>query len=357
MTADGGVRFGVLLTTDRYPGQTDSEVLARTVAVARGAEALGLDDVWLTEHHFLDSAVNPSALALAAYLLGRTERVHVGTAVTVLPLHSPVHTAEQAALLDQVSGGRFVLGVGRGVPGVEYEVLGGGIGDWRAGLGRPLDRLLDALRGEVPTGLAAPAPPSVRPLPAARTSPHPPVYVAAGSPASIELAADRGLPLMLFFDKSAEAKAEMVALHARRVRATGAGAPVGGHAFAVFTRVTGSPREAERLMRDRARFILALNQHRGLPPDPSLPAAPPVTEEHVATLAGRILAHHPVGPVETCVERLAHHIGVSGCTRVMCQVEGAEGTDETLAHLERLATRVFPAVRRRVGSRPAPAAR
>ncbi len=144
------LRFGVTLATDRHPGQSAAEVLARTVEVARRAEELGLDDVWVTEHHFLDTAVNPSALTLAAYLLAMTETLHVGTAVTVLPLHSPVHTAEQAALLGQLSGGRFSLGVGRGFPGVEYDVLGPGLAAWRAGLAGPLDRLLGARAARCP---------------------------------------------------------------------------------------------------------------------------------------------------------------------------------------------------------------
>ncbi|NEY34062.1 LLM class flavin-dependent oxidoreductase, partial [Streptomyces sp. PRKS01-65] len=163
------LRFGVLLATDRHEGQSDADVLARTVEVAQRAESLGLDDVWLTEHHFLESAVGPSALALAAYLLGRTRAVHVGTAVTVLPLHSPVHTAEQTALLDQLSGGRFVLGVGRGVPGVEYDVLGGGLASWRAGLAEPLDRTLSALAGDIPTGAGDAALAQVRLTPSVRT--------------------------------------------------------------------------------------------------------------------------------------------------------------------------------------------
>ncbi|WP_320775388.1 LLM class flavin-dependent oxidoreductase [Streptomyces sp. CRN 30] len=357
MTHRQEIRFGVLLSTDRYPGQTHGDVLLRTVEIARRAEALGLDDVWLTEHHFVDTVANPSAMVLAAYLLGRTERVHVGTAVTVLPLHPPVHTAEQTLLLDRLTGGRFVLGVGRGLPGVEYEVLGGGAGTWRAGLAPPLDRLLAALRGEVTTGLTAPFPPSLRTTPTAYTVPHPPVYVAAGSPASIELAADRGLPLLLFFEKDAEAKARLVALHSRRTRDRGRRQPVRGHAFAVFARVTGSAERAGRLMRDRARFILALGQRRGPLADPALPVPPPVTEGRVRALADRILATHPVGPADTCVERLVHHIAVSGCTRVMCQVEAAEETPEVLDHLERFVTQVLPAVRRRVDGARAPAGR
>ncbi|UFQ13620.1 MULTISPECIES: LLM class flavin-dependent oxidoreductase [Streptomyces] len=342
-----GLRFGVTLATDRHPGQSPAEVLARTVEVARRAEELGLDDVWVTEHHFLDTAVNPSALTLAAYLLAKTETLRVGTAVTVLPLHSPVHTAEQAALLDQLSGGRFSLGVGRGFPGVEYDVLGPGLAAWRAGLAGPLDRLLGALRGEVS---ADPALSAVRLTPPVHTSSGPPVYVAAGSPASIELAADRGLPLMLFFDKSAEAKAEMVALYERRRLSGGHPKPAAGHAFAVFTQVCDAPENARRLMRDRARFILSLNNHPSRLLGDAVPAPPPVSAANIEHLADTLLSTHPVGSAETCVERLAHHIRTSGCTRVMCQVEAAADTGDVLHNLERLATEVFPAVRHRVGA-------
>lgn len=356
MRAREDIRFGVLLTTNRHDGQTEADVLARTVEVARGAEALGLDDVWLTEHHFLDSSVNPSALALAAYLLGKTETVHVGTAVTVLPLHSPVHVAEQAALLDQLSGGRFVLGVGRGVPGIEYEVIGDGFASWQTGLAAPLDLALTALKGAVPTGAPGLSASSVRPTPAVRTLPHPPVYVAANSPASIELAADRGLPLMLFFDKSAAAKSEMVALYTRRARDAGRPEPVNGHAFAVFAQVSDSMERTRRLMHNRARFILSLNNQPSRLVARSRPAPPPVSAETVDAIADKLLTTQPVGSVDTCVERLVHHISTSGCTRVMCQVEAAEETGEVLRNLERLATKVFPAVRHRVGAAPARAA-
>jgi alkanesulfonate monooxygenase SsuD/methylene tetrahydromethanopterin reductase-like flavin-dependent oxidoreductase (luciferase family) len=57
-----------------------------------------------------------SAITLAGYLLGATRRITVGTAASVLSTQHPVALAEQAALLNQVSGGRFRLGIGRGGP-------------------------------------------------------------------------------------------------------------------------------------------------------------------------------------------------------------------------------------------------
>jgi alkanesulfonate monooxygenase SsuD/methylene tetrahydromethanopterin reductase-like flavin-dependent oxidoreductase (luciferase family) len=149
MSDDQDVRIGAFVFTSRYEGQAAGEVLARGVAAAQVAEAAGFDDVWVTEHHFVPFGVNPSALTFAAYLLGSTSTVRVGTAVTVLPLHSPVHVAEQAALLDHLSGGRFDLGVGRAQPVVDYEVIGRGVEYWRRGLPEALDLTLAALSGPV----------------------------------------------------------------------------------------------------------------------------------------------------------------------------------------------------------------
>jgi hypothetical protein len=101
------MQVGVFLLAARFPGQSDDEVLAATVQAAAAAERAGFDDVWLAEHHFMSYGVCPSAVTLAAYVLGATRRVDVGTAVSVLSAWHPVALAEQTALLDQVSAGRF----------------------------------------------------------------------------------------------------------------------------------------------------------------------------------------------------------------------------------------------------------
>jgi alkanesulfonate monooxygenase SsuD/methylene tetrahydromethanopterin reductase-like flavin-dependent oxidoreductase (luciferase family) len=106
------VRFGVFLLAGRYPGQDDGAALRRAMDAVLAAEAAGFDDAWIAEHHFMSYGTCPSAITFAAHALGRTTRIGVGTAVSVLSTTHPVALVEQVALLDQLTGGRLLLGVG-----------------------------------------------------------------------------------------------------------------------------------------------------------------------------------------------------------------------------------------------------
>jgi alkanesulfonate monooxygenase SsuD/methylene tetrahydromethanopterin reductase-like flavin-dependent oxidoreductase (luciferase family) len=79
-------------------------------------EELGFDGTFVNEHHFTYFSLNPSSTPLAAAMIMRTKRMKVGVIGHVLPLRHPVHTAEEFAQLDILSGGRFIGGVVRGVP-------------------------------------------------------------------------------------------------------------------------------------------------------------------------------------------------------------------------------------------------
>ncbi|WP_051939087.1 LLM class flavin-dependent oxidoreductase [Phaeacidiphilus oryzae] len=92
------------------------------------AEELGFDGVTVTEHHApLMTCPSPHLLLAAAAV--RTSRIRLGTAVTVLPLYSPLRVAEEAGLLDLLSGGRFELGLGRGIPGEAQVAMGRELGE------------------------------------------------------------------------------------------------------------------------------------------------------------------------------------------------------------------------------------
>ena len=108
------------------PGSTDlvgpyEEIIAQMREVAALCDAAGFDSIWFTEHHFgyYQRANLPNPLMMAADIAARTRSLRVGLASATIPLWHPVRLAEDVALLDQLSGGRLELGVGRGNHGVE----------------------------------------------------------------------------------------------------------------------------------------------------------------------------------------------------------------------------------------------
>ncbi len=205
------MRFGAFLLAPRYPGQDVGTPLDASLAAAVAAEDAGFDDVWIAEHHFMSYGVCPSAVTMAGFLLGATRRITVGTAVSVLSTQHPVALAEQAALLDRLSGGRFVLGVGRGGPWVELDVFGTGLERWERGYPAALDALLAALR----TGRVR-DPPCTGQLAddlelVPRSRGDLPVITAVTSEDGLRTAADRGLPMLLGMHADDEEKAALIA--------------------------------------------------------------------------------------------------------------------------------------------------
>src|SRR5580765_5444786 len=99
------------------PGRVraDREVYRNELRLADQAEGLGFDSIWGVEHHFTDYTMCPDVLQFLTFMAGRTKRVQLGSMVVVLPWHDPLRVAEQVSVLDHVSDGRFVLGIGRGL--------------------------------------------------------------------------------------------------------------------------------------------------------------------------------------------------------------------------------------------------
>ena len=163
---------------------------------AAAAEELGFDSVWTTEHIVVGpEGVDPygrlyDSLVTLGWIAGWTERVGLGTSIVLVPLHNPFHLAKQVATLQELSGGRFTLGVGMGWHRDEYEFMGvafegrGGRADEAIRLMRALwsgERSLEGRHWSYRDATAEPYP-----------SPLPEIWVGGSSPRAIRRALELG---------------------------------------------------------------------------------------------------------------------------------------------------------------------
>ncbi len=104
--------------------RSDHEVYQNELRLGGLAEGLGFQSIWGVEHHFTDYTMCPDVLQLLTYFAARSETLQLGSMVVVLPWHDPLRVAEQVTMLDNLSNGRLILGLGRGLGRVEFEGFG-----------------------------------------------------------------------------------------------------------------------------------------------------------------------------------------------------------------------------------------
>lgn len=180
------------LASPPVPGGRGRQVFEDALAVARAADRLDFDAIWLAEHHLLGDYSNSSAPDMVLAAMAReTRRICLGLGVVPLPLHDPLRVAERLATLDALSGGRVLWGAGRGVTLTELEAFGIAPGESRALMREHLATLLGMLR----TGGCERAGRyhEIRPLPRPELAGG---WLAAVSPESFDLAAELRLDVM-----------------------------------------------------------------------------------------------------------------------------------------------------------------
>lgn len=187
------MEFGLFLLGHSATKAPAERVFAQMLEQAQLADELGFHTVWLAEHHFSSYGYSPSPLMTAVKVAAVTRRVRVGTAVVVLPLHHPLHVAEQVALADQLTGGRLEVGFGSGYQ--EYE-----FSRWGVPLSEKGERFAEAIsivRRALAEGTIEHHGryynfPETTVLPEPLQRPHPPLWVAAQRREGIAWAVSNG---------------------------------------------------------------------------------------------------------------------------------------------------------------------
>src|SRR5438093_12764848 len=185
-----------------FDARSDREVYQNELRLADLAEPLGFESIWGVEHHFTDYTMCPDVLQFLTYMAGRTRTVGLGSMVVVLPWHDPLRVAEQVAMLDHMSDGRLILGLGRGLGRVEFEGFGVNQEDSRAIFTEAAQMILEGLErgaGEFDGRIVKQKRRELRPRPfksfRGRT------YAAAVSPESSVIMAKLGIGLLIIPQK------------------------------------------------------------------------------------------------------------------------------------------------------------
>jgi len=140
------MNVGILQIFQNYKGHADdADVVRNEMRLALLADQLGFDKVWAVEHHFTDYAACPDNVTYLSWLAGRSERIKLGTGAVIVPWNDPLRVAEKVTLLDHVSGGRMVLGLGRGLSRIEYGHFGMDMGESRERFDEAAPMIIEAL--------------------------------------------------------------------------------------------------------------------------------------------------------------------------------------------------------------------
>ena len=333
----------VRIDATHYPGEYAPEtydpsiaqkVFSEVIEEAIEAEALGWDGFFFTEHHFDAWSLAPSPNLLLAALAMKTRRMRLGAGVHILPVHDPVRLAEEAGMLDVMSGGRLEVGLGRGNFQFELDRFTAPAEESAARFDEHLDVFTKALRANSFifdgrwTKVRKPSTVYPRPMQSSL-----PIWIGATSPATVEKVGrlghnlaggafpDRGERLERFVEASRKA-----------------GRSVSGANFLVLAPLFLAPTdaEAEKIVSDVSAqmrpFALKRVEHGE--------AAP-------ASLTGASLADSSIfGSPRTVTDKLAHILAGCGARRFMAILRFRGTSTDIVRQTQRLfANDVAPALR------------
>lgn len=348
------MKFGLFYQFSDVGNSPQDQLFQEILEEIAYGEELGFDSVWLPEHHFAVYGMLGNPLTLAAAITQRTRRMQIGTAVMVLPLHHPLRLAEEAALVDVLSQGRLLLGVGRGYQPPEFHGFGTPQQASREVFLESFEIVRRALSGETfvydgkfwhirdPTEI----------FPKPIQKPHPPFYLAAISPSTYDMAAHLGLPLLRAPQFSTlDTVARAFTAYKDEMRAYGYDPDTLDQPLAVRVYVAPTDAEAKAEAKHALWFYHLLATL--LPGAPGRPK--PAGYEHypqdptvLATLTFEDVWEHGTcfGTPERVIRLMQRYMERSGTTHWMLQMRiGGLEHDKVRRSMELFAREVMPALR------------
>ncbi|MDQ0391392.1 LLM class flavin-dependent oxidoreductase [Labrys monachus] len=326
-------------------------VIDDTRSMVKLAEDIGFDIAWFAEHHFTNYSISMSPLMVAAHMAGHTSRIRLGAGVVVLPLYQPMRVAQEIGLLDQLSGGRAVLGVGTGYQAYEFERYGADVAlkteiflEYWAVVEQVLTQGRAAFQGKhvtLPESVVTMRPVQAPMPPVYCTSPHPPILKA--------LAKWGGVPFVTAGWRGSEALfgiTEQVRSAWVQAGLDGARMPVALQQYIHVTDSASEALEAAERARYVGRMVHGLRSNVLTLNGSFVEAAPLPDEPALETFRDNLL----IGDAHYVAERLVAEIRRLNPVHYNCFFQfGDMPVARARRALERFGAEVLPLVEREVG--------
>ncbi len=191
------MKFSIFYVICPEGDESEADAYQKVMEQCQAADELGYHCAWFAEHHFSKVGICPDPLLWCAALAQKTQNIRLGTAISIMPFHNPVRLAEQAAVVDLLSGGRLELGVGRGSQPKEFKAFGMKPSESRKRLVEGMEIVSRLLEGEEVTFegeyyQCKDVQISPRPI----QKPRPPIWLAGTSPETYTYAGENGFKIM-----------------------------------------------------------------------------------------------------------------------------------------------------------------
>jgi alkanesulfonate monooxygenase SsuD/methylene tetrahydromethanopterin reductase-like flavin-dependent oxidoreductase (luciferase family) len=334
----------------RTPGTPAERLYDDAVEQVKSAERAGFATAWFAEHHFSNYCVCPSPLMMIARLAGETRRIKLGSGVVVVPLYHPVRLISEIGMVDALTHGRLVLGIGSGYQPYEFERFGEDLGDSAEKLVEFLGMLEQAETHQSfgHDGRFWHLPETHIAARSGRGMPD--IWIAGDNPSLQRLAAAKNYAVMV---TPRHFTAEMLAKARARYEeiCRQAGSDPARLRFAVLRHLCVTDDRAEaRDFLDNVRHQIRLSQslrHRQQAIQGGMLVEKPWEGE--ASLE-EMARHMLVGSAETIAERMAEEIRRAQPCHYLLQFQAGESAQRlALASIERFAGEVLPLLEKAVG--------
>lgn len=271
-------------------------------------DSAGYDAVWLAEHHFTGYSVCPSVHMMGVHVAHHTKRLRIGMGVSLAAFYHPLRLAEEVAFLDVLSGGRVNWGAGRGFDPIEFGVFGVPVEESARRFHEAVEIVMSAWTSERLNwssqywNFA-----DVEVLPKPLQQPHPPVWLAAGSPGALRWAGSNGYSILLGPHSTFRENAEHRDLYRGALEAAGHSIDGREIPMARFIAVAETDAAAEEIARSGAEWLTCAymnNSKATRPQSPDQAILTMDTPTKIARYLSSVVIHGSPGRTIDIIEQL-----------------------------------------------------